>query len=118
MCIFSDFSLISNPGLDFSYKSNNWGVGLPPKEKNEKNWPLCNVVMWNLKRKSMKRLASSPIEWRNTRVRKLMRRLASSRLYFFHKRTFPKFLVVITFMYGSNFETQMECSIKLQCYTI
>ncbi|GMP68574.1 hypothetical protein CsSME_00028150 [Camellia sinensis var. sinensis] len=26
--------------LDFSYKSNNWGVGLPPKEKNEKNWPL------------------------------------------------------------------------------
>lgn len=26
--------------LDFSYCSNNWGVGLPPKEKNEKNWPL------------------------------------------------------------------------------
>lgn len=26
--------------LDFSYSSNNWGVGLPPKEKNEKNWPL------------------------------------------------------------------------------
>ena len=26
--------------LDFSYNSNNWGVGLPPKEKNEKNWPL------------------------------------------------------------------------------
>ncbi|KAI7992954.1 Callose synthase 2 [Camellia lanceoleosa] len=23
--------------LDFSYKSNNWGVGLPPIEKNEKN---------------------------------------------------------------------------------
>ncbi|RWR74950.1 Glycoside hydrolase [Cinnamomum micranthum f. kanehirae] len=26
--------------LDFSYQTNNWGVGLPPKEKNEKNWPL------------------------------------------------------------------------------
>ncbi|GMH07890.1 hypothetical protein Nepgr_009730 [Nepenthes gracilis] len=26
--------------LDFSYSSNNWGVGLPPKEKNEHNWPL------------------------------------------------------------------------------
>ncbi|KAF9598351.1 hypothetical protein IFM89_027162 [Coptis chinensis] len=26
--------------LDFSYNSNNWGVGLPPKGKNEKNWPL------------------------------------------------------------------------------
>ncbi|KAF5729467.1 hypothetical protein HS088_TW21G01633 [Tripterygium wilfordii] len=26
--------------LDFTYSSNNWGVGLPPKEKNEKTWPL------------------------------------------------------------------------------
>ncbi|KAK3023072.1 hypothetical protein RJ639_043087 [Escallonia herrerae] len=26
--------------LDFSYSSNNWGVGLPPKEKSENNWPL------------------------------------------------------------------------------
>ncbi|KAK4367082.1 hypothetical protein RND71_014962 [Anisodus tanguticus] len=26
--------------LDFNYNSNNWGVGLPPKEKNERNWPL------------------------------------------------------------------------------
>ncbi|KAL3523514.1 hypothetical protein ACH5RR_016348 [Cinchona calisaya] len=26
--------------LDFSYNSNNWGVGLPPREKNERNWPL------------------------------------------------------------------------------
>lgn len=26
--------------LDFTYNSNNWGVGLPPQEKNEKNWPL------------------------------------------------------------------------------
>ncbi|KAM1161934.1 hypothetical protein ACFX13_001081 [Malus domestica] len=26
--------------LDFTYSSNNWGVGLPPKEKNEHSWPL------------------------------------------------------------------------------
>ncbi|OVA17964.1 Glycoside hydrolase [Macleaya cordata] len=26
--------------LDFSYETNNWGVGLPPKGKNEKNWSL------------------------------------------------------------------------------
>ncbi|KAK7343946.1 hypothetical protein VNO77_13089 [Canavalia gladiata] len=26
--------------LDFTYNSNNWGVGLPPQEKNETNWPL------------------------------------------------------------------------------
>ncbi|XP_076946997.1 pullulanase 1, chloroplastic-like [Bidens hawaiensis] len=26
--------------IDFSYNSNNWGVGLPPKGKNEKSWPL------------------------------------------------------------------------------
>nr|XP_011469607.1 PREDICTED: pullulanase 1, chloroplastic isoform X2 [Fragaria vesca subsp. vesca] len=26
--------------IDFTYNSNNWGVGLPPKEKNEKSWPL------------------------------------------------------------------------------
>ncbi|TYI83723.1 hypothetical protein E1A91_D05G313300v1 [Gossypium mustelinum] len=26
--------------LDFTYNSNNWGVGLPPKQKNENSWPL------------------------------------------------------------------------------
>ncbi|KAL5994639.1 Pullulanase 1, chloroplastic [Asimina triloba] len=26
--------------LDFSYESNNWGIGLPPKQKNEGNWHL------------------------------------------------------------------------------
>ncbi|KAK4492974.1 hypothetical protein RD792_000301 [Penstemon davidsonii] len=29
--------------LDFSYNSNNWGVGLPPKEKNERYWPLMKI---------------------------------------------------------------------------
>nr|XP_015876702.2 pullulanase 1, chloroplastic [Ziziphus jujuba var. spinosa] len=26
--------------LDLTFSSNNWGVGLPPEEKNGKNWPL------------------------------------------------------------------------------
>ncbi|GAB4836395.1 Pullulanase 1, chloroplastic [Ancistrocladus abbreviatus] len=33
--------------LDFSYNSNNWGVGLPPKEKNEQNWPLIKPRLGN-----------------------------------------------------------------------
>jgi pullulanase len=26
--------------LDFSYETNNFGVGLPPKEKNEEKWDM------------------------------------------------------------------------------
>ncbi|KAM7268571.1 hypothetical protein ACFE04_010737 [Oxalis oulophora] len=33
--------------LDFTYNSNNWGVGLPPKEKNEWNWPLIKPRLAN-----------------------------------------------------------------------
>ncbi|RDX83602.1 Pullulanase 1, chloroplastic, partial [Mucuna pruriens] len=33
--------------LDFTYNSNNWGVGLPPQEKNEKNWPLIKQRLAN-----------------------------------------------------------------------
>ncbi|ONK57269.1 uncharacterized protein A4U43_C10F18340 [Asparagus officinalis] len=33
--------------LDFSYEMNNWGVGLPPREKNEKNWPLIKPRLAN-----------------------------------------------------------------------
>ncbi|KAL2994850.1 hypothetical protein AAZX31_10G186400 [Glycine max] len=33
--------------LDFTYNSNNWGVGLPPQEKNEKNWPLIKPRLAN-----------------------------------------------------------------------
>ncbi|XP_051120165.1 pullulanase 1, chloroplastic isoform X2 [Andrographis paniculata] len=29
--------------LDFTYNSNNWGIGLPPKEKNKHNWPLIKT---------------------------------------------------------------------------
>ncbi|KAM0881788.1 hypothetical protein ACQ4PT_032737 [Festuca glaucescens] len=33
--------------LDFSYETNNWGVGLPPSEKNEDNWPLIKPRLEN-----------------------------------------------------------------------
>ncbi|KAK6929148.1 Glycoside hydrolase, family 13, N-terminal [Dillenia turbinata] len=33
--------------LDFSYNSNNWGVGLPPREKNERNWPIIRPRLAN-----------------------------------------------------------------------
>ncbi|CAJ1976616.1 unnamed protein product [Sphenostylis stenocarpa] len=33
--------------LDFTYNSNNWGVGLPPREKNERNWPLIKPRLAN-----------------------------------------------------------------------
>ncbi|TYK09242.1 pullulanase 1 [Cucumis melo var. makuwa] len=31
---------VDNDILDFTYMTNNWGVGLPLKEKNQYNWPL------------------------------------------------------------------------------
>ncbi len=31
--------------LDFTYQSNNWGVGLPPEEKNGSNWPIMRELL-------------------------------------------------------------------------
>ncbi|HMA36047.1 MAG TPA: pullulanase-type alpha-1,6-glucosidase, partial [Chloroflexia bacterium] len=33
--------------LDFSYTSNNWGVGLPPKENGDTNWPIMRPLLAN-----------------------------------------------------------------------
>ncbi|MET0403340.1 MAG: pullulanase-type alpha-1,6-glucosidase, partial [Cystobacter sp.] len=33
--------------LDFTYTSNNWGVGLPPAEKNRDNWPVMKELLGN-----------------------------------------------------------------------
>nr|CAB3502225.1 unnamed protein product [Digitaria exilis] len=33
--------------LDFTYETNNWGVGLPPREKNEGSWPLMKPRLEN-----------------------------------------------------------------------
>ena len=40
--------------LDFSYATNNWGVGLPPKEANESNWPLMVPLLGDAARKPAK----------------------------------------------------------------
>jgi pullulanase-type alpha-1,6-glucosidase len=34
--------------LDFTYQTNNWGVGLPPAPDNEANWPLIQPRLANL----------------------------------------------------------------------
>jgi pullulanase/glycogen debranching enzyme len=34
--------------LDFSYENNNWGVGLPPKEKNGENYPIMQPLLATL----------------------------------------------------------------------
>ncbi len=31
--------------LDFTYQSNNWGVGLPPQVENGDNWPLIQPLL-------------------------------------------------------------------------
>ena len=33
--------------LDFTYASNNWGVGLPVADKNEQNWPIIQPLLAN-----------------------------------------------------------------------
>jgi pullulanase len=33
--------------LDFTYRSNNWGVGLPPAWANESNWPVMRALLAN-----------------------------------------------------------------------
>ncbi|KAF0891634.1 hypothetical protein E2562_010618 [Oryza meyeriana var. granulata] len=33
--------------LDFTYETNNWGVGLPPRDKNEENWHLIKPRLEN-----------------------------------------------------------------------
>jgi pullulanase-type alpha-1,6-glucosidase len=40
--------------LDFSYESNNWGAGLPPKEANESNWSLMKPLLSDPARKPAK----------------------------------------------------------------
>lgn len=33
--------------LDFTYNSNNWGVGLPPQADNQGNWPIMQPLLDN-----------------------------------------------------------------------
>jgi pullulanase/glycogen debranching enzyme len=34
-------------GLDFTYSSNNWGVGLPPASSNQSKWPFMKPLLAN-----------------------------------------------------------------------
>src|SRR6185295_6728357 len=33
--------------IDWTYASNNWGVGLPSAEKNQSNWPVMQPLLAN-----------------------------------------------------------------------
>lgn len=33
--------------LDWTYRSDNWGVGLPPAQSNESNWPVFQPLLAN-----------------------------------------------------------------------
>ncbi|KAI4346471.1 hypothetical protein L6164_007365 [Bauhinia variegata] len=48
--------------IDFTYNSNNWGVGLPPQEKNEKNWPLIKPRLADPSFKPQKNLILASVE--------------------------------------------------------
>eukprot|EP01018_Ginkgo_biloba_P020652 Gb_19359 [translate_table: standard] len=48
--------------LDFTYESNNWGVGLPPKAKNGSHWPLMKTLLANQSLKPGKHHILSAVE--------------------------------------------------------
>jgi pullulanase len=62
--------------LDFTYQSNNWGVGLPPAADNQANWPFMQPLLANPS------LRPSPQDIRNslTRFRELLQIRKSSPL--------------------------------------
>lgn len=33
--------------IDWTYETNNWGIGLPPADKNEPNWPIQQPLLAN-----------------------------------------------------------------------
>lgn len=62
--------------LDFTYASNNWGVGLPPRE-NEVNWPLMHFLLGNPALKPGKAEIMQAVE----HFREMLRIRKSSRLF-------------------------------------
>lgn len=62
--------------LDFSYETNNWGVGLPPGE-NEANWPVLKPLLANPALKPAKADILSAVE----HFRELLRIRKSSPLF-------------------------------------
>jgi pullulanase len=63
--------------LDFTYGSNNWGVGLPPAGDNQANWPIQGPLLANPALKP----ATADILAANARFRELLALRQSSRLF-------------------------------------
>ncbi|HEX7153885.1 MAG TPA: pullulanase-type alpha-1,6-glucosidase [Thermoanaerobaculia bacterium] len=63
--------------LDFTYTTNNWGVGLPPQQDNGANWPLMQPLLANPALKP----ASSDIIDAATHFRELLRIRKSTGLF-------------------------------------
>ncbi|HEX9982710.1 MAG TPA: pullulanase-type alpha-1,6-glucosidase [Thermoanaerobaculia bacterium] len=63
--------------LDFTYATNNWGVGLPPEGDNGANWPLMQPLLANPSLKP----ASSDILDAATHLREVMRIRKSTGLF-------------------------------------
>ena len=63
--------------LDFTYQSNNWGVGLPPAGDNQANWPIMQPLLAN----PNLRPTSQDILRSLARFRELLEIRKSSRLF-------------------------------------
>lgn len=63
--------------LDWTYESNNFGVGLPPKSKNGEKWPIMRELLGNASLKPSKKHIVAAVE----NLRELLRIRFSSPLF-------------------------------------
>ena len=63
--------------LDFTYQTNNWGVGLPPARDNQGNWPFIRPLLAN----PALRPTAADIRTASDRFRELLEIRKSSRLF-------------------------------------
>jgi pullulanase len=63
--------------LDFTYQTNNWGVGLPPARDNQGNWPIIRPLLAN----PALRPGAADIRAASERFRELLEIRKSSRLF-------------------------------------
>jgi pullulanase len=63
--------------LDFTYQTNNWGVGLPPARDNQGNWPFIRPLLAN----PALRPSAANIQAASNRFRELLEIRTSSRLF-------------------------------------
>ena len=63
--------------LDFTYATNNWGVGLPPARDNQSNWPVMQALLAN----PDLRVGSAEITSAFSHVREALQIRRSTRLF-------------------------------------